>query len=249
MINLKKKFEELLKNKKFYVPFNRDKKINYQNYYNNSVDPDGNKRNLAKEKSYKVKQFKIILNYLKNEKYKKKILDIGCGYGWMLSELNKKNFDRYGVELNDDARNIAIKNKIKVFKKIEDIKKISFDYITLVHVIEHLKNPEYYLKKIKKLLKKNGVLIVETPDFDSAMARRYNLKFRLIHDKTHVSLFSLDSLCRFLRMQGFDIFKIEFPFFEGPFFNKKNLLKVLNKKKKGYSPPFYGSVMTIFSRK
>ena len=249
MINLKKKFEELLKNRKFYIPFNRNKKINYQNYYNNSVDPDGNKRNLAKEKNYKVKQFKIILNYLKNEKYKKKILDIGCGYGWMLCELNKKNFDRYGVELNDEARNIAIKNKIKVFKKIEDIKKISFDYITLVHVIEHLKNPKYYLKKIKKLLKKDGVLIVETPDFDSAMARRYNLKFRLIHDKTHVSLFSLDSLCRFLRMQGFNIFKIEFPFFEGPFFNKKNLLKVLNKKKKEYSPPFYGSVMTIFSRK
>ena len=87
----------------------------------------------------------------------------------------------------------------------------------------------------------------KTPNFDSAAARRYGNNFRLLKDKTHVSLFSEDSLIRFLRDNKFKIFKIEYPFFETPFFNKKNLLKILTKKQ--VSPPFYGSVITLFCKK
>ena len=99
------------------------------------------------------------------------------------------------------------------------------------------------------MLKKNGILIIETPDFDSAMARKFNTKFRLLHDPTHISLFSLDSLSRLLRDKGFEIQKYEFPYFEGRFFNKENILKLFKKNNKYYSPPFYGSVMTIFCKK
>ena len=43
-------------------------------------------------------------------------------------------------------------------------------------------------KKINKKIKTNGYLIIETPNFDFAMARIYNTKFRLLHDKTHISI-------------------------------------------------------------
>ena len=45
----------------------------------------------------------------------------------------------------------------------------------MIHVIEHLTEPEKILKKVKKFIKKNGILIIETPDFDSAAARRYKI--------------------------------------------------------------------------
>ena len=90
-------------------------------------------------------------------------------------------------------------------------------------------------------------MILGTPDFDSAMARLYKDKFRLLHDKTHVSLFSLDSIMRMLRDNGFKITFLDFPYFDTGYFNKKNILKIFSKK--GVSPPFYGSFVTIVCKK
>ena len=248
-LKLKENFEKILVNKKYYLPIRRNKKINYQNYYKNVTDPDGKKRNLIKEKKSKIKQFKIILDYLNTNRKKKKILDLGCGYGWMLSELDKKLWLRHGVEISKDCYSTAKKNMEFIEENIESYKDNFFDVVTAIHLIEHIKDPLKYLKKIKQKIKKNGTIIIETPDFDSEMARMYKDKFRLLHDKTHISLFSLDSLTRMLRDQGFEIFKIEFPFFETPFFNKTNINKLFHKKKSQFSPPFYGSVMTIFAKK
>ncbi len=252
ILSLKKEFEKLLINKKkYYVEYNRNKKINYKNYYKNSIDPDGKIRNLIKEEKYKLSQLKIVLNFLKktSTKKKKKILDFGCGYGWLLKNLNNTKWKKYGIEINNDARKIANKNKIECYKNLNNLRKENFDIITLIHVIEHIKKPKNLLKKIINKIKKNGYLILETPDFDSAMARRYNNKFRLLHDKTHVSLFSTQSISRLIENLGMKIIKIEYPYFEGPFFNRKNILKLFSKKKNNYSPPFYGSVVTIFAKK
>ena len=247
-MNLKKEFEKILSNNKYYLPIRRKGEISYKNYYRKSTDPDGKIRLLKNERKEKIKQFKIILNFLRTRKLGGSILDIGCGFGWMLSTLDKKKWETHGVDLNKDCQKIAEKNMFKFYNQLPKNKK-KFDVISMIHVIEHLKNPLAYLDKVKKLLKKNGILIIETPDFDSAMARRYNLKFRLLHDPTHISLFSLESLMRLLRDKKFKIIQLDFPYFEGPFFNRKNLLKVLKISKKNYSPPFYGSIMTIFCEK
>ena len=248
-MNLKKEFEKILSSKrKFYISIKKKKEINYENYYKKPKDPDGKIRILKNEKNYKLTQFKIILNYLSKIKGGK-ILDIGCGYGWLLSVLNKNKWKRYGVEINYDCHKIAKKNMDFIFDDINKVKNNTFDVVTLIHVIEHIKNPIKFLQIIKKKLRKNGVLIIETPDFDSAMARIYNTKFRLLHDPTHITLFSLDSISKLMRNLNFKIIKYEFPFFEGPFFNKNNMLKLFIKnKKEAYSPPFYGSVMTLFMK-
>lgn len=247
-INLTKEFEKIFLNKKYFIKYNRKKKLDFKNYYNFPKDPDGKVRNLIKEEKYKLSQIKIIMDYLnKFSNFKKKILDVGCGYGWMLKNLENKKWKKYGVEINDYARNIAKKN-IRIYKNLELLKEKNFDVVTMIHVIEHIKEPVSYLKKIIRLIKKKGILIIETPDFDSVMARRYNMKFRLLHDKTHVSLFSADSIQRLLVDLGMQILKVEFPYFEGPFFTKKNLLKLLDRNLK-ISPPFYGSVINIISKK
>jgi len=41
--------------------------------------------------------------------------------------------------------------------------------------------------------------------------------------------------------------KVEYPYFDTPWFNKDDLLKILNDKE--ISPPFYGSNMTFFCKK
>ncbi len=244
--NFRKDMIDLLVNGKFYVKYNRKKKISFEKSYHGIVrDPDGKKRNLIKERKYKLSQIKNVLKFLKKSK-PGKILDIGCGHGWLLSSLNNK-WKKFGVDVSEYASKNARKYGKIFVGDIKNFKEKNFNIITALHVIEHHPNPEKFILKINKILKKNGILILETPDFDSAAARRYGNKFRLLFDKTHISLFSQDSLIRLVRSYGFSIINIEYPFFETPFFSKKNLLKIL--RKNIVSPPFYGSVITLFLKK
>ena len=80
----------------------------------------------------------------------------------MLKNLENKKWKKYGVEINDSARNIAKKN-IRICKNLEFLKEKDFDVVTMIHVIEHIKEPVSYLKKVIKLIKKKGILIIETP--------------------------------------------------------------------------------------
>lgn len=83
----------------------------------------------------------------------------------MLKNLNNKYWIKSGIEINDFARMKAQNNGIKTYNSLDELNKKKFDVITMIHVIEHLKNPVNFLKKITNNLKKNGYIIIETPDF------------------------------------------------------------------------------------
>ena len=241
--NLSKEIKLLLLKNQYYLKYNRNKKtsIYEENYHKRIKDPDGKIRDLTTEKKQKLRQLKYIVSYLKRKK-PCKILDVGCGHGWLLSTLNSK-WKKHGVEISKFASGSALKY-CKIFNgDLEKYKEKNFDIITALHVIEHHPKPEKFIKEIYSKLKRNGILILETPDFDSAAARRFGNKFRLLKDKTHISLFSQDSLIRFLRDNKFKILDINYPYFETPFFTKKNLMRIFNKEK--ISPPFYGSIITV----
>jgi hypothetical protein len=58
----------------------------------------------------------------------------------------------------------------------------------------------------------------------------------MLHDPTHISLFSADSMHRCLRDLGFQIKFVEYPYFDTPWFTKENLLCVLEEDR--VSPHF-----------
>ena len=163
------------------------KKEKSKNYWNISIDPDGKKRFRHSIKEFK--QFAINQDYIIkfiNNKNTMKVLDVGCGIGYLLSKISSKH-KKFGTEIDDTVLNIASKFG-QIF--IGDLKNINFnknyfDLIVCHHVIEHVKKPEIMLTEIKKILKKNGTLIMSTPDFDSGCARRYNQKYRLLNDPTY----------------------------------------------------------------
>jgi len=254
MIDINLKIQSLLTNNNYYYSL-KNKKIK-KKYWQISKDPDGILRDRIKdhekEKDNFIKNNKNLIKIINSLKYKS-LCDIGCGAGYLLSALKKNEI--FGIDNDEKALKLASKysKTLKVDlnnKKLKFNKK--FDLITCYHVIEHIKKPENLIKNIHKMLNNNGHIIIGTPDFDSAMARIYKNKYRLLHDKTHISLFSLDSLCRFLRDYKFKIIKLDFPFFETQYFNKKNFLNICNEYKKihkGVSPPFYGNFITVLAKK
>jgi len=213
-------------------------------------DPDGKERNLLEEFEKNKKKFNYITEYLK-EISPDRLLDIGCGLGALLASYKlKDNYaELHGTELSNFAGKHASKFAKIFIGDLETAKYESeyFDAVTCHHVIEHVPEPKLFLSEIKRVLKKHGTLVLATPDFDSGCARKYGNNYRLLHDKTHISLFSADSMHRFIRDHGFIIEKVEFPYFDTEYFNKENLLRIFDKEK--ISPPFYGNFMTFFSKK
>lgn len=220
---------------------------NYEeSYWSNIVDPDGKERNRLEERELFLNDIDYALNYL-TALPPGKILDIGCGLGWLLSAL-PDTWGKYGIELSKTAAEFAWKYG-KIFQgplSKSDYSDDYFDVIFMHHVIEHMEKPEEEIKNIKRILKPNGLLILGTPDFDSGCARLFGKNYRLLHDQTHISLFSNDSMHRFLRDNDFKIYRVEYPFFETRFFTKENLMRLFDTSV--ISPPFYGNFMTFFCK-
>ena len=230
----------------YFASIPERKELVYENdYHEVAIDPDGNVRSHLDERDSALAGCSEITSYVHTLE-PGKILDFGCGLGWILSDLDDR-WGKYGIEVSQFAANHASKYGKIFCGNYVDFQETNFDVVLMNHVIEHLPNPQEAITKIKTLLKPGGILIIGTPNFDSGAARRYGNNFRLLNDPTHISLFSDDSLRRFVRDNGFTIENVEYPFFDTPWFTNENLLRL--SQTDIISPPFYGSFISIFARK
>ena len=100
----------------------------------------------------------------------KAILDVGCGSGALLNEINKKyhDCDLTGIDLSRTAIEYARKKMPGILFEVKDIFQSStekkYDIIFCAEVLEHLLNPALALKKLSSLISNDGVLILTVPD-------------------------------------------------------------------------------------
>lgn len=130
--------------------------------YGNDDIVEGNRDRLQK-----------LLNVIKElENKPTRILDIGCGTGYISNEI-KKIYPKstiYGIDISLKALHIGKKKYKNInFKRADAEKKFSFknksfDLIISGEHIEHLKDPDTYLTEIYRILKDDGTLIITTPN-------------------------------------------------------------------------------------
>lgn len=87
----------------------------------------------------------------------------------------------------------------------------SVDTIILGGVIEHLENPIKALKEMNRVLKPNGVLLMETPNpyFLPVIVSDWLMNLRFYFEDTHVTLFPRRVMLKNLWNTGFDLAGIE----------------------------------------
>ena len=245
---------DYFKEKNYYY-IKRNIKLNNFDKYQSKIqkDPDGKIREPFKEKVHKIDFFKTEIRYVNSLKFKKsykpKLLDLGCGTGFVTSAIKNK-YEKYGQEVGKESYNFAKKyfdhmylGKLKSNTYDENY----FDVILFLHVIEHVPNPIEILQIIRKILKPNGKVLIATPNFGSACSIRYKNNFRMLHDKTHISLFSDLKLFELLNDIGMTVENVDYPYFDTKYFNKEEILKIF--KKNIISPAFYGNIMTVYATK
>ncbi len=111
-------------------------------------------------------------NFIKNSDT---VLDFGCGGGYILERLPGNQ--KYGIDINPVAREIAQQKGITVFEKLDNLpSQKKFDVIISHHTLEHVQNPARILKQLKIYLKKNGTLICVVPIDDWRNQKKYTTK-------------------------------------------------------------------------
>jgi 2-polyprenyl-3-methyl-5-hydroxy-6-metoxy-1,4-benzoquinol methylase len=159
--------------------------------------------------------FKNKLNKIKElfPNGKPNILDVGCGWGNFLQLLKKNRLSYLGIDLSQQAVDICQEKELNCQKadliNLSKIKGQKYSVITFFQVIEHLKNPLDYLKASKKLLKKNGILLITTPNNNSPLRSLFGSKWSVYNTPSHYYFYSKKSLGRLLRTAGFNNFKIK----------------------------------------
>jgi SAM-dependent methyltransferase len=143
----------------------------------------------------------------------KVLLDIGCGTGYFPDFMRKRGYDVSGIELDNDTRELAIKNfDLEVYHP-EDLLtkpvKNTYDVITLWHVLEHLHEADRYIRWINEALKENGVLIIALPNCDSYDAGRYGKYWAGYDVPRHLWHFKADTFEDYLSKFGFTLSKVK----------------------------------------
>ena len=148
------------------------------------------------------------------------VLDIGCNSSKLAKILiNGKNCKVTSIDKSEKLENSSFIEKYISFdldNGLPDLNYNKFDYILLLDVIEHLKNPEEFMIKLKQKTEKNPnlTIIVSTGNVGFLIIRlmllfgNFNYGNKGILDKTHTRLFTFSSFKRLMLQAGFSIKKI-----------------------------------------
>jgi 2-polyprenyl-6-hydroxyphenyl methylase/3-demethylubiquinone-9 3-methyltransferase len=98
-----------------------------------------------------------------------RLLDVGCGAGFLTNRLAKENFEVHGVDLSADSLRVA-----RAYDSTKSVKYITadayklpypdntFDVVTSMDFLEHVENPEAVIKEISRVLKPRALFFFHT---------------------------------------------------------------------------------------
>ena len=154
------------------------------------------------------KNFKEYIN--KGEK-NLDILEIGSSWGYFLKVCKDKGHNPTGIEINKVRREFIENNlKINCYYDVSCLPNNKFDKIFLFYVLEYIQNPLDYLKKLVKLLKNNGIIIITTPNKNDIISDIWHIdsykKFMIEeHVANYFSVKSILNLCKHLESTTFKV--------------------------------------------
>ncbi len=160
---------------------------------------------------------KVIFKYIFNGKPNKKkiFLDIACGKGYLLKLLQKNtNINCFGIDINTPIKPDNVKYIQSNYNNLDVIKNINADLILINNFIEHVDELKYIFDIVNSL-KKDGILIIITPDSNSKARMFFQNCWSGYHAPRHKMIFNISNINQaFNRCESIDIesYKMNDPF-------------------------------------
>lgn len=121
---------------------------------------------IKEQNAAKIRSACLSLKNLTNGDFSKRILDIGCGNGELLEELQNQGYVRVaGHEIpGTDLRHLELM-EIKVYQDMDwsSVPSHSFDVITMLDVAEHVRSPLELFAQCFRMLRTGGYIYFHTP--------------------------------------------------------------------------------------
>ena len=151
----------------------------------------------------------------------KRVLDIGCSSGYLARPLVERGCVVVGIERDAAAAEIA--RDVCEDVLVGDVETMelpfadgSFDVVLCGDLLEHLRDPEGFLARVRPLLAPTGRVVLSTPNVAnwamrlSLLAGRWRYTDRGILDRTHTRLFTKRTLVEALELAGYRIVELDF---------------------------------------
>jgi 2-polyprenyl-6-hydroxyphenyl methylase/3-demethylubiquinone-9 3-methyltransferase len=103
----------------------------------------------------------------------KTALDVGCGAGLLAEPLARLGANVTGIDASPEviavAREHAAAIGLEIDYRVGDVQTLEreFDLVTAMEVIEHVANPQLFVKALAKRLARDGLLVMSTPNATS----------------------------------------------------------------------------------
>ena len=178
-------------------------------------------RNLSNDRDLIVQNFSKILGILKQYVKGRKLLDVGSGDGTFVALANKEGWDAIGLDSSRTAakfakENYGVETLTCEYCSKEYLGKECFDVITMLDFLEHVIDPVAAVKQAHRLLKKDGVLLVNSPNHRSVLCwvidtmgsipvRSIRNMLQKYYGIAHVSIFDPHSLVYLFKQCGFTV--------------------------------------------
>ena len=189
----------------------------YQNYYTHGHTNHAQQTRLAKTVRSFLHALSISLLGLRSKRRRYKcmylnkitpgrLLEVGCGNGKRLARMRDLGWDVTGQEI-DPVASEYVREEKGISVHLGPLETMDtpgeVDVVILSHVIEHVQYPVALLRMCHRLLKKNGLLVLLTPNVLSYGHRRFGADWRGLESPRHIHLFTCKTLVRLAQKSGF----------------------------------------------
>jgi SAM-dependent methyltransferase len=161
------------------------------------------------------------------------LLDVGCGRGLLLEELQARGWRVTGTQVSETARRACERRLGRgraLAGELPDLalERGAYRAVTFYHVLEHLPRPLDYLEEAGRLLHPDGLLVIEVPDASGPGARLLRGRDFCLDYPHHLYFFTPATLKRMVERAGFEVagvarYSLEY----SPFTCLQNLLNAL----------------------
>jgi SAM-dependent methyltransferase len=152
------------------------------------------------------------MNIISRHKKAASLLDVGAGSGILVQEALASGFAAKGIEPSSPLQAIAAQRGLPVVHGLLPNSELPgpFDVVTLIDVIEHVRDPIDLVRRIKSVMAPDGIFVVVTPDVDSVAARMMGWKWWHFR-AAHIGYFNKSTLGLALKTAGLRVDAISRP--------------------------------------
>ena len=164
---------------------------------------------LACRKGEELVYHRRILHLIEQYKISGSMLEVGIGAGFFLELAQQQGWSIQGIEPSEAAcRYVSQTVSVPIFNDTLEAAHLppkSIDTIVLRHVLEHIAEPQMFMRELRRILKDNGLICLVVPNFGGLHARVERETWFHLSIPYHVAHYTKRPLQQLIDANGFDV--------------------------------------------